>query len=66
MAVKFGWKARYIYFYILLLLLWLHFILHKLNIMHIFKKSVNNTKEKGNERKNSICNVVFGGISISA
>ena len=32
----------------------------KLIIIHIFKKSVNNTKEERDQRKNSGCNVIFG------
>ena len=44
------------------LLLWPYFIVDKLLILYIFKKSFNNTKEKGDQRKNSDCNVIFGGI----
>ena len=43
-----------------------HLIVEKLLILHIFKTSFNNTKEKGDQRKNSGFNVIFGGISISA
>ena len=65
MTLKLGRKARYVYFYIFLLF-WPYFIVDNLLIMHIFKKSSNNTKEKGDQRKNSGCNVIFGGMSISA
>ena len=43
-----------------------YFIIDKLLILNIFKNSFNNTKEKKDQRKNSDCNVIFGGISISA
>ena len=48
------------------LLFWPYFVVNKLIIMHLFKKFVNNTKEKGDQRKNAGSNVIFGGISIFA
>ena len=48
-----------------LLLLCLYFIVHKLIIIHIFKKFISKTKEKGDQRKNSGSNVIFGGAYLS-
>ena len=37
----------------------------KLKITQVFKKSVYNTKEKEDRRKNSGCYAIFGGMPIS-
>ena len=64
--MKFGCKTRDIHFYFFLLLFWQYFIIEKPIITHIFKKYFNKTQKKGDQRKNSGCNVIFGDIAISA